>query len=318
MVDGLRSAAKGQNSLDPQIARIRITMNEHPFLRAPSGVGAMAVIVASLFTPTQADGQAALPVGIPSINGRAIQIRFYESGGAAIALRQRLYATRFEASATRYVSVELELAFPALVQPVDFVVSCAYVKPDGSAFGSVDLRFNIPKDWTTASQFSAWGNAQGGAFAPGTYRVRCTSNSVTLAEGAFEVVTSPPAVEAAQARIASLKFFEAPTREGLTADKRKYADRFEAATSRMIFAELTFTGPKPGRVVEFLVDCVLVSPEGARTPAQYKLAIQPDWTGIQGLQSFGWDEPGKWSKGFWRLTCTLGGKPLIEQILEIA
>jgi hypothetical protein len=275
----------------------------------------LSAVAMSLLAPVAARPQAALPIGLPAINGRVVQIRFFESGAGILPPGARLYATRFEASATRYVNTELELSFPQLAQPADVAVACTYFKPDGSVFGSADIRYSLPRDWTGAVSVGGWGNAQGGSYTPGMYRVKCASGDVALAEGAFEVVKSAPVTEP-EVRIQSLRFFEA-TKDGLPIERRQYASRFESVSARHLFAELLFTSPKPGRVVEFTVDCVLRSPSAVQTPAHYNLAIQPEWTGITSTVSWGWDEPGKWAKGIWRVSCTHGGKPLIEQLLEI-
>src|SRR5262245_51763407 len=63
----------------------------------------------------------------------AKDIRFFEQGPREGASRQ--YQTRFDASRTRYIAVELKLEHPASNQVAELPMACRYVNAEGQTVG---------------------------------------------------------------------------------------------------------------------------------------------------------------------------------------
>jgi hypothetical protein len=262
------------------------------------------------------EAQTALP-GIADVSGRLVAVRFFTSDQSVPARAARVYSTRFDAAATKYVNVELEAEFEPPRRQVEFAVTCQYTKPDGGTMGPFDVKFTIQPDWIRSYPSNGWGNSAGGAFVPGVYRVRCTSAGSVVGEGMFEMVNAPAEIAAANAKFTGMRFFESP-RPMLAVDDRKYSHAFEAATTRSVGVELSFSHPAPGRVVDFTVQCQYFKPDGSdfgKFDIQY--SIQPDWRSIRHANIWGYENAGNYTKGVYRVACSSDGKWIAESRFEI-
>jgi serine/threonine protein kinase len=120
-----------------------------------------------------------------------------------------------------------------------------------------------------------------------------------------------------QANVTDLRFFEGgynmPPR-----DERQYDTRFSSATARYINYELSLEFPAPGRQVDFQVEAVYYGPDGtelARFTADYHL--EADWTTSWHAKGWGWDNPGQWSPGTYRVELYVDGQVAASGTFEI-
>jgi len=265
-----------------------------------------------------ADGlaQTAQP-GIPEIHARLVAMRFFSSLDTVPPRAVRLYSTRFEISATKYLNVELELAFPRPGRVVELPIACQFVKPDGSVLGTLDLNSTIQADWPDMIRSAGWGSLNGGSYGPGVYRARCSSGSTLLGEASFEMVQPPPEIATANAQFTALQFFETP-RQMLALDQRRYRQSFTTAETRSIGVELRFDSPPPGREVSFVVQCRIWSPDGSVFGTfDINFTMQPDWKGIINAAQWGYEEAGKWTKGVYLTSCKTGDRWIADGMFEV-
>lgn len=128
------------------------------------------------------------PPTIPSIGGKVATIRFYPSSGTFVEREAREYATRFPATTTRYINLEVQLAHdpPGRVATVD--IGCPLVRDDGSLVTTLRLAYEIQPGWRDTFSSTGWGTDAPGWWKPGTYRVYCVAEGALVAEAWFEVV----------------------------------------------------------------------------------------------------------------------------------
>jgi serine/threonine protein kinase len=137
--------------------------------------------------------------------------------------------------------------------------------------------------------------------------------------------TPPPAQPSAPtwtipsipANVASLLLFESdynmPAR-----DQRQYATRFAGSETRYINYELNLEFPAPGRPIDFQVEAVYYQPDGTelvRFAADYRL--EADWTTSWHAKGWGWDDPGQWPPGTYRLDLYVDGQVIASAAFEI-
>jgi hypothetical protein len=275
----------------------------------------MALGAVLAFAPA-APAQMALPA-VPSVNGRVVGLKFFESGNDWVPRERRVYSSRFEKVSSRFINVELELAYPKPGKVVSFPVACEYLKAD-SALGKIEFTFEVQADWTGSFNSRGWGWARSGQWTPGTYRVRCASDGAFLSEAAFEIAEGPPVIAAINAKVSALRFFESP-KDGVPAEQRKYANRFEAANTRYVGLELEFTHPAAATTYEFPVKCTFYKPDGSSFgTVDLRYVVQPTWKGIVNSTMWGWEAPGNWDKGVYTVSCVTESSWLATDTFEIA
>lgn len=125
--------------------------------------------------------------GIPSLQATVDSVRFFESGIDAVPTEQRIYATQFLRSATRFVWWELSLVYPDPGRRIDFSVEAFYFRPDGSLLNRQVQNYFIESSWTSSSHYAGVGGHEPGTWSPGVYRVELHVAGQKVAEASFEV-----------------------------------------------------------------------------------------------------------------------------------
>jgi hypothetical protein len=247
-----------------------------------------------------------------------VALRFFEEGpGPVTPIARRMYATHFDATRTRYVGVEVQLDHAAPGVVVDYPVSCQYVNPDGSAMGSIEIEFQIQPDWTSSINAHSYGWDDPGEWAPGTYRVVCSGGGRPLAEATFQMTSNPPDVAGIDVRVAGVRLF--PSGAELTPiANRTYTTVFPAAQTARVGVELNFTHGPMGRAIEVPWECYYFMPDGQTMgPIAGTYAPEPDWNGGFSAESWGWDQPGQWSRGQYTAVCLIEGHPVAVERFEV-
>jgi serine/threonine protein kinase len=119
------------------------------------------------------------------------------------------------------------------------------------------------------------------------------------------------------ANVTELRFFEGGY-DMPSHDERQYSSRFAASEARYIDYELNLEFPEPGRRVDFQVEAVYYNPDGTeltRFSADYHL--EADWTTSWHAKGWGWDDPGKWSVGTYRVELYVDGQLAVSSSFEI-
>jgi hypothetical protein len=245
-------------------------------------------------------------------------LRFFEEGpGTVTPQTRRMYATRFDASRSRFIGVEVSLTHPAPGVVVDYPVSCEYIKPDGSTTGPIEIEFQVQPDWTSSIHASSWGWAEPGDWAAGTYRAVCSGGGRTLGEATFELMSTPSDVAGVDARVAAIRFFPSGPKVTPIAN-RQYATTFPAAQAARVGIELNFAHAPFGRAIEIPWSCYYFMPDGRTMgPMANNYAPQPDWNGGYSADAWGWDQPGQWPRGHYTAVCMIYGRPVAVERFEV-
>ena len=235
------------------------------------------------------------------LKARVTAIRFFESGGELPDRRRRIVTTTFDALTTRYVNLELELEYAPAPRRTEFRVECRFDGPDGTPRTPV-IQAVVEKGWTGSFHTAGWGTRQNGAWPAGTYQVACTEEGRNVAAASFEVVKRPPAIPSLGAAVTHFKFFESVA-ERLPVEPRLYGARFDARGARWIKTEFGLVYPAAPSAATFSVECVYVFPDGSAHPVRLERRVQPGWTLSVHSAALGWDDPGHWPAGSYKVSC---------------
>jgi len=110
----------------------------------------------------------------------------------------------------------------------------------------------------------------------------------------------------------ALRLYEAGL-EGVADGFRDYRTTFPRADSRLIWWELHFEYPAPGRRIDFSVEAVYYLPDGRemnRNATAFN--FQPEWTSSQHSNGFGYRDRGGWQPGIYRVELFVDGAKIGE------
>jgi hypothetical protein len=105
--------------------------------------------------------------------------------------------------------------------------------------------------------------------------------------------------------VSALRFYESGY-EGVPRDQRVYDQRFARETTRYINWELNLEYPAPGRRVDFKITAVYLRDKGAGSWQDFwrgtmDAHVEGDWTWSSRWWSYGFNDPGNWAIGFYRV-----------------
>lgn len=110
----------------------------------------------------------------------------------------------------------------------------------------------------------------------------------------------------------ALRLYEAG-QEGIADGFRDYRTTFPRADSRLIWWELHFEYPAPGRRIDFSVEAVYYLPDGRemnRNTTAFN--FQPEWTSSQHSNGSGYRDRGGWQPGIYRVELFVDGAKIAE------
>lgn len=250
----------------------------------------------------------------------AATLRIFEQADAEILpVARRLYATRFDATRTRALGVEISATHLVPASTIEFQIDCTLQKPDGSmapAGGPMTLMLAAGAASSSGTGLP-WRAPDTGGWQPGEYAIQCRIDGQVIAESRIEIVQNPPDVTGTDIRVAALRLFSA---EGtlLAKDDRRYATTLVAAETKHIGVELEFTHAPLGQTMKIPVECYYFWPDGQTSPA-VMLSYEPQatWAGGYAAGAIGWDQPGHWLAGIYTVTCLIGGRPVIVDRFDL-
>ena len=274
-------------------------------------------LLAAAVLPLQA--QTASPaLGRGSFNGlkaRVTAIRFFEGGGTIPDSKSRVVTTRFDAFATRFIDVELELEYPKASRQTDFQVACRFEAP-GTEPREALIKGKVEPGWTGSYHAAGAGSGNRGSWSEGTYRVTCTEEGQVVASTAIEVLKRPPAVAALGATLTHFKFYQS-LGERMPIESRRYGTRFDARFARWIKLEFGLSYPALAAAVSFTVECAFRFPDGTSHPLTLSRRAQAGWTISVLSTGLGADRPGSWPNGSYQVSCRNEGKEFASGGFEV-
>ncbi|MCX6173551.1 MAG: hypothetical protein NTZ27_02220 [Ignavibacteriales bacterium] len=228
-------------------------------------------------------------------------IKTYEGGRDDINREARVYENSYNQISTRYIRCEVALKNNLYgTQSQTHKAKWNYYKPDGSLFGTVSDDWTIESSWETTWFSRGWGWDEPGNWENGKYLIEFYLDDNYIASISFFIVGTnriSPTIS-----YKSLRFFENPI-VAVEQDKRIYSTTFSKSKARYIRYEV-------------YVDNLLynISDNQITLNATYyngnnEIVGQPvlnfnipmSWSAGYLHHGWGWDEPGNWKPGNYKV-----------------
>jgi hypothetical protein len=120
-----------------------------------------------------------------------------------------------------------------------------------------------------------------------------------------------------KAKVDYVDFFEGGA-EAPAYGERVYAVKFAKSSSRYIYAEINLSYPSPPQRVDFIVDTRWYDPAGqmiAELPLE--AYVDAGWTSSAHAVGRGWDKPGKWIAGKYKVESYISGQLVASGSFEV-
>jgi hypothetical protein len=249
-------------------------------------------------------------------------VKFFEGPYTAPPEAQRQYTNRFSKSTTRYIFFNIgakNLLYRNRAQKP--LVIGRFYKPDGSFMGEATVNVDIPSDWESTDLWSGWGWDDKGNWTPGNYRVEIFFGNSKVGEGYFSVyddrtsttATIPPPEEKTYLEFKSVKFFEGGSQD-VPESERQYRTDFPISKTRYIYYSVYAKNLLyRSRSHKPIVLGKYYYPDGTfMGEAKVNVEIPPDWDETDLWNAWGWDKPGNWSLGTYRVEIFFGNAKVGE------
>jgi len=280
-------------------------------MRAPSSTAVLGLACTLSLAASAADP--------PALD--AVTMRLFEQADAeTLPVARRLYSTRFDATRTRALGVEISASHAAPESAAEIPVDCTLRRPDGSAYPAdrpLILAVAAGANHSNSAGLP-WRAPDAAGWQPGAYALECRIAGQVVAESRIEIVQNEPDVAGTDIRVAAIRLF--PVERTLPAkDERLYASTLVAAQTKHIGVELEFTHTAPGQALKIPVECYYFWPDGQTSPAvMLNYEPQATWAGGYSAGAIGWDQPGHWLAGVYTVTCMIGGRPVIVDRFDLS
>lgn len=124
---------------------------------------------------------------IPPLQARVTKLVFFGSGPSDIApLKNPIYKSRFDHSATKTVHPEIHLTYPPADKKIYFTVT-VHVRENGKTLRMVDYEGRVEPSWTSSYHSVGIGIMGPGNWRIGRYEADVHINGEKVATGFFEV-----------------------------------------------------------------------------------------------------------------------------------
>ncbi len=278
---------------------------------------------------------------IQAISAKVTSLKFFESGYDMTPHKERVYKDRFAKSDTRYIFWELNLEHPAPGRWVNLPLEVFWFRTDTNPITLVKRQVHqtsLQSDWTWSYHNNDYGWDEPDRWEVGSYQVDIFVGETKVASGTFEIYGAGPStgkvtdktqepessatyIPSLRATVNSLQFFES-SKEVPPYGQRAYEHRFAKSKARLINWELLLDWePTPSTqkpVTDFTIKSIWYRPDGSVLTRQPKEAHRDaDWTQSYHLLGYGWESPGNWEPGSYRVDLYIEGKKVASGSFEI-
>jgi hypothetical protein len=144
--------------------------------------------------------------------------------------------------------------------------------------------------------------------------VECSAEGRVIAEKTFQIDWDIPSL---RATVDSVRFFESGY-DSPPLDQRRYATTFARRSARYIFVELRLSHPAPDGPESARVTCTYYRSDGIvlGKPAD-EVRPTPGTEATYWDFWWGWEDPGNWAPGTYRVECSAEGRVIAEKTFQI-
>jgi hypothetical protein len=130
-----------------------------------------------------------------------------------------------------------------------------------------------------------------------------------------------PDIPSLNARVNALRFYESGP-EDPPPEEIVYAQRFASDATRYINWELDIDYPAPGRRIDFEITEIWYQDNGTSSWEEIFRDVdihnvEADWKGSYHWEGYGFDNPGNWAIGLYRVDLYVAGKQIASEQFEI-
>jgi hypothetical protein len=284
------------------------------------------LIVVALFVVALFILSAALPISRVAAAEEKVylqfeSIKFFEGPYTAPPESQRQFLSSFPKSTTRYIFFSISaknLLYKNRTQRP--MVIGRFYKPDGSFMGDGTVNVEISSEWESTNLWGGWGWNDSGNWPIGNYRVEILFGNSKVGEGYFAIYddrtsTAPtvPSEEKTYLEYELVKFYEGGTNDVPEA-QRQYKTDFPISKTRYVyFLVYAKNLLYKSRSQKPLVRGRYYYPDGSfMGEAKINVEIPSDWGETDLWSAWGWDDPGNWSLGTYRVEILFGNTKVGE------
>jgi tetratricopeptide (TPR) repeat protein len=242
------------------------------------------------------------------------EVNLFEGGYDPPEESNRVYETNFPKSSTRYIWCEVVLKNLLYSKRVhEHEIVCRFYDSDGNKLGDVAANVMIEPGWENVWVPQGLGWSEPGFWPGGTYEVQVIVDGKVEGGKEFAVFNDVPELE-----FEFLKFFESG--EIIPEDAEfKYATRFPKSKTRyvnfLVGVKNLLWKTEDQRPLIF--GRYFDSHDNLLAEVQASVNIPSSWENADIFNGWGWDEPGNWEEGTYRLEIVFGNKKISEETFTI-
>ncbi len=238
------------------------------------------------------------------------EISLFEGGYDLPEESQITYSTNFPKSTTRYVWCKVVLKNLLYnIREQQHQVICQYYDADMSLFGEIEDSFLIKPEWEYSWIPLGLGWEEPGNWPGGTYTIHVLIDGKKIGEKQFTVYNDIPELE-----FESLQFFESGY-DVPEVSELNYTTRFPKSKTRYIYFMVNVKNLLWNKESQIpMIIGRYYNPDGSfLADVDALVDIPADWEYADVWQGWGWDEPGNWSDGTYRVEILFGNKKVAEK-----
>lgn len=250
-----------------------------------------------------------------ALNPKAGKVEFFESDQYIEDEDFKDIKTKFEISETRYVNWLLPLEHLAPKQDIDFEITYIYYDPEGNKIADFTDEFMIEKGETLTYFYGGVGSVIPGRWETGKYKVELFVEDQLIAEEYFEI-TDNFSLSSIDGKVVEISLFEYG--ENYIADDVEFTDEFRGDKTRYVYWRVAISHKELEEFIGYPIKAVYYNPDGSvlGEKSGYCLFIAGP-TQSYGFGNFGWNEPGNWEKGVYKIELYIGNDRIGEKTFEI-